>query len=238
MSKINKNIPPLSADAADKLLANVFDACNQEHNSVPLDTLESYSEYRREKYGLQKVLLIIILVLFLALPFCFIAPEFTLDLLSEDFPRFPEYRVKVASFMPIRLVTADINGKNVPVYEAGEREFSIEPTVNGHLTVKVTLGNRQWNIKETDVSGIDIEAPVLLNDEHSGGYFNLYLTDGDGLGIDYGGIYGVLSNGTTIYPVSIDEGAGLVSFVFPDQSANFYIPDLKGNTLHLVLTIG
>ena len=44
----------LSPDAASQMLSNVFEACDYEANRVPLEVLQSYSNYRRERHLLQR----------------------------------------------------------------------------------------------------------------------------------------------------------------------------------------
>ena len=60
----DKNLQ-LDPDVASQMLSNVFDACEYEPNSVPLDILTSYSHYRRERSTLQKCILVLIIAFFL-----------------------------------------------------------------------------------------------------------------------------------------------------------------------------
>ena len=62
-------IPELNQDLASQMLRNVFEACQAEPNSVPLEVLISYSNYRKERFAFQKYVLRAILVLFCLLPF-------------------------------------------------------------------------------------------------------------------------------------------------------------------------
>ena len=230
----------LSDDAASKLLANVFDACEQEQNSIPLETLASYSEYRREKHGLAKTVLIIMLLIFVALPFCFISPEFTITPLPADDPTcLPVFEVNVDGFLPINLVTASVEEHGLTVFETGDRSFSIEPSQNGVMKVKVKLSNRQYAVKEIKVEGIDLAAPTLVSDEVTGGMLRLLVTD-DGT-IDYENIFALYNSDLTgqniIRPVEYSEVGGLVVFEFPTESMNVFIPDFAGNTLQLVITV-
>ena len=41
----------LSAEQADQILANVFQVCRLDPNTVSLDTLEDYSNYRAERFS-------------------------------------------------------------------------------------------------------------------------------------------------------------------------------------------
>lgn len=232
--------PVLSEDAASKLLANVFDACEQEQNTIPLETLASYSEYRREKHGLAKTVLIIMLLIFAALPFCFISPEFTITSLpSDDLSKLPVFEIHVGGNLPINVVTASVDGHGLTVFETGDRSFSVEPTQNGTMKIKVKLANRQYAVKEVSVEGIDLAAPTLVRDEVTGGMLRLLVTD-DGE-IDYENIYALYNSDiegkNVIRPVEYSEAAGLVIFEFPPESMNVFIPDFAGNTLQLVITV-
>lgn len=235
MAIAKTNRPELSDDAAQKLLNNVFDACNREPNNVPLEALESYSEYRREKYSFQKILLIVILAIFMLLPFCFICPELSVEKISTDDASLPQYRITVDGWFPIKLVSGQLNGRNINVYETGERTFVVQPVENGTMDINVRLINRQYDDATVEVAGIDTEAPYLVMDEHVGNYLLLYLQD-DGLGIDWDGIYAEGSSGS-FSPVSYDADISVARFRFPSESVNIFIPDLKGNTLQLVVTV-
>lgn len=238
MASFNAVAPKLSADAASKLLANVFDACEQEPNTIPLEKLASYSEYRRERYSLQKTVTLIVLIVFLLLPLCFLVPKFDVVNVTESAAGYPVYEIQVRGRMPVSLVAASIDSHSFPVYETGNRTYSIEPTIDGPLKVKVTFINRQYTVKEYLVSGIDVDAPVLQDISKADGYLYLTVTDGEGLGIDYSAIKADLtSSGETIYPISYDESTGNVVFKYPFESMSVSIPDKKGNTLQLVITV-
>ena len=227
--------PELSEAMAGKVLANVFDAVGQEPNTIPLPKLSAYSEYRREKYSFEKTLLAIILVIFCILPLCFIVPKFTVAQTTPEGSNATVFEIKVNSFIPVRTVNVSLEGHNLNVFETGNRVFTVEPTQNGTMTVKVTLANRQWDVKKIDVSGIDNSAPELVKEEKIDNKLVLYLKD-EGLGVDWENIYAETLDGGIIKPVSYNEEKGYVIFRFPGESVNIYITDLKGNLLHLVLT--
>ena len=60
--------PALSDRLAERMLEHIFDACQVQPNTIPLKTLISYSNYRRERFSFQKSLLVAILLLFCLLP--------------------------------------------------------------------------------------------------------------------------------------------------------------------------
>ena len=53
----------LDQDIASKILENVFQDNQVEPNSIPLEVLTSYSNYRKERFALQRTILIIMMVL-------------------------------------------------------------------------------------------------------------------------------------------------------------------------------
>ena len=76
MSEKNEKDLKLDALAATKLLENVFEECDVEPNTVPMEALSAYSGYRKERFFLQRLILVIAIVLFLMLPFLFISPDY------------------------------------------------------------------------------------------------------------------------------------------------------------------
>ncbi len=231
-----KNQPELSREIAHKILQNVLEANNLEANKIPLEVLASYSNYRRERFTLQRVIVAIILVAFMLMPLLFIAPSCTVEQ-GEDVGRGrPAFDVRVDTFLPIRRVTATIEGVNMPVYEMGESLYSVQPTLNGEMVIMVTLFNDQSCVMTQQVETVDTAAPVLVSDGYADGNLNLYVED-EGLGIDYESIHALNANGERISPVFISEEAGLVSFAYPKETINIYIPDKVGNTLQLAVML-
>ena len=152
----------LSAEQADQILANVFQVCRLDPNTVSLDTLEDYSNYRAERFTLRKIVVILIMLAFLAVPFLFMAPELTVaDKTTDD--ASPQYEVAVHSLLPVKSVTAEIDGNNVPVFETAEGVFTISPEISGKMTVTATIVNAQINTVYIDVTvkSHDNTPPVL-----------------------------------------------------------------------------
>lgn len=233
------DIPALDNQIAKQMLENIFEACDMEANKIPLEVLSSYSNYRRERFALQKLILIIMMVLFFLLPVLFIAPTVSIQETSASTQTDPVYELHVSSvFPPVSRVTATIDGHNIPVYETGTRQYSIEPTANGTMIVTVVLANHQYTVENIEVSGIDRTSPVLISNEVQDGQLLLYLQDEEGgSGIDYEHIYAADGTGNQILPVSWDEETGCVIFDYPTSSLNIFVPDLAGNTLQLILTL-
>ena len=231
------NTPVLDDKVAGQMLENILEACHMDSNTVPLEVLSSYSNYRKERYALQKTFLVAVMLLFCMLPLLFLAPDFTVTELTASASE-PVYELRVDGlFPPVSRVTASIDGTPVPVYETDARVYSLEPTRNGTMTITVEFPNRQYRTQTLEVTGIDRTAPVLLSSESRDGLLYLYPDDGDGIGVDYEQIFALTGDGTRVLPVSWDETAGSVVFSYPDEALNIFIPDRAGNTLQLVLTL-
>ena len=228
--------PELDLDQACKILEQVFETNNIEPNSIPLEVLTAYSNYRKERFSLQRLILVIILVLFLMLPFLFIPSNFDIALNGEDSVTNPTYTLRVTSPMLVERVNASIDGHNVPVYETDSRIYSIEPTMNGRMEVTVTLMNRQQSTRYVDVKNVDLEAPVVVSNDIDEENIYLYVSDA-GTGVDYEHVAGIDANGRVVKPLSYDEESGCIVFSYPENSLNVYITDFAENKLQLVLSL-
>lgn len=233
--KQNNSLPGLNDEVASAIMDNVFSACGQAPSTVPLKVLSSYTEYRRDRYSLQKTVLIFVLIVFLLLPICFISPHFTVNELGRYDTGVPSFEVRVSNFVPVRLVSARLNDRPVAVYESQAKVFTVEPTANGVLTITVTLANKQFQVWSTEISGVDATAPILVNSEVLDGNLRIYLQD-EGVGVNYKNIYAVSSTDVHIAPAGYNEAENYVEFKF-DSDLNIFIPDHNANTLQLVLTI-
>ena len=214
-----------------EILWNVFQAAGWEPNSVPIEALSSYAVYRKERFSLQRGVLIAAMVLFLLLPALFILPEYQVIYEQEGVRGLPVYRIDVHSLLQVGRVTAAMRQHQLPVYEAGSRSFTVEPIRNGELTIEVALVNRQTVQTAEQVTGVDAESPQLTGSEVGDDTSLMYVEDA-GIGVNYSGIYAVGESGAVYKPVSASAEEGVL-FTYPDEAWDVYIPDHIGNILHL-----
>lgn len=236
--KQNSNEPELDTELADLMLSKVLDRCNAEPNTTPLTTLESYGSLRKERFILQKVILVLVLIGWLLLLLAFDVPK--LDLSQTDASlntNQPVYELRVSSLMDVKRVIATIDGVNLPVYETQDNVYTVEPTTNGTVVMTVTLVNRQYASTSFAVGSVDLAAPTIVNHTSDADYLYLTVSD-DGAGVDYEAITSVDLDGVTTRPVRYDEATGVVTFEYPKASVNIYIPDKAGNTLQTIITVG
>lgn len=230
--------PQLSFEEASRILEQAFDANEMENNSVPLEVLASYSSYRKERFTLQRTILVIIMALFMLLPFLFVPVSFRVErdeTLARNYN--PVYRLTVDSMMLVDRVNATMDGRNIPVYEVDSHVYSIEPARNGEMFVTVTLVNRQTLTKYVEVTDVDREVPTVLSCTKEGGLLHLYLADADS-GVDFSKVEALDLEGTKLEPVMVDEQKGYVALLAAADTINVYVTDLAGNKLQLILTIG
>ncbi|MBE5997594.1 MAG: hypothetical protein E7240_09680 [Lachnospiraceae bacterium] len=226
----------LSAAESASVLENIFEKSGWKPNTVPMEALASYALYRKERFSWQKRLTGAAMAVFVLLPLLFVLPRFTVTEAAEGERGLPVYTVQVRSVLPVGRVTARLRNHSLPVYEAGAKEFTVEPTRNGALTIRVELINRQGTESETEVTDVDCTGPALLDSLIGEDFFTLYVAD-EGIGVDYREIIAKNAAGEEIRPLEYNEEEGSVTFSYPEEDWDVYIPDHIGNTLHLALTL-
>ena len=226
----------LDPQIASQMLSNIFDACDIEQNSVPLETLTSYSNYRKERYLAQKLVLVIVMILFFLLPILFIAPEFTLEVKSSEIPGKPYVELVTTHLIPTEKIEASIGGEKVPVYEMADGTYQIIPEKNGQLKVTITLITNQYSTKSIEISDVDMQAPKIRSSEHTDGNLIIYFEENSGV-LDYEGIHAKSIDGKTVMPLSYDERNLSVTFKYPEDTLNIFVSDMAENSLQIVVTL-
>lgn len=216
-----------------KILRSIFDDNNVDPNTVPLESLKSYAVYRKERFSLQRGILLAVLIVFILMPVMFITPHFDVSYEKEGERGLPVYSIELRTLIPTQRVTATLLKHSLPVYEVGMREFTVEPIRNGKMTLEVELLNRQIKVTEVEVTDVDNKGPELVSNEILEDTFVINVRD-SGIGVDYKGVYAKGKSGTVYTPVSASEEDGII-FAYPKEEWDIYIPDHIGNTLHLSL---
>ena len=96
----------LSQEAAGQMLSNIFEACDYEPNRVPMEVLQSYSHYRRERHILQKGIIVLAVLMFLLLPLLFVTANVEVGWVQGTPPGSPIVQVAARSLIPVESVTA------------------------------------------------------------------------------------------------------------------------------------
>lgn len=222
---------------ADHVLDNILSASGLPPNTVPLSTLRDQGNYKRSKFGLQKVITILLFLTILSLPLFVLHPRLAVvDETSRTSGSSLLYRARVEALMPISNVTASLDGIPLSIIETGKHEYAIQPTTNGTLKVTATLASGQSTSQEITVTATDTTAPKITNHSLTEDTLILSIKD-DNSGVDWGGIVAMNEDGSTILPESYDEETGTVTFSYPTQSLNIYVKDYSGNTLQTIITV-
>lgn len=234
MRQLGNTSPKLDKLEAAKILENIFDECEVEQNTVPMEELTSYSNYRKESFTLQRIILIVALVCFILLPFLFIEPRFRVQFEEKGERGLPVYTIDVETHLPVAKVLAVQNGYRLPVYEVNPHCYTVEPTSNGTVDLTVELFNRQSKSQKLVSQHEDTEEPYLtaFSKEEDGSY--IYIAD-DGSGIAYEEIYAVLLSGEQIKPDAYDSEKGYIYFSEDLKGAEIYVYDNYKNLLCIKL---
>lgn len=227
-----KNEPDIVV--VEQMLANVFSACQKEPNTVPLEVIMSYSNYRRERFILQRTLIAAMLVLFLLLPSLFVTAKIIISRHEDGDSLNPVYEVQVPSRVPISGLDASIGEYNVPVTEIDSHNYILTPTVNGEMCVSVTLINKQITTVQVPVTEVDMNAPTLVSTGFDDHFFYIYVED-DKSGIDPLAISMVDSEGNQLDGYEFDAETNCVKVPYPETVTNVLISDFNGNVLKLQL---
>ena len=222
------DIPPLDQQTAGQLLNNVFSACDMQPNSIPIDTLESWGNYKRPPFEPLRKAAFIIIILLLFLPFMFFKPSIVAERTNIDGNQSAQYNVEIKTIVPVSLVSASLDGTPVPLKAENSKHYTVELQDNGTLEIVAATINGQTAKRQFKVAHIDSEKPEFIDSYSKDGYVYVLVRDRFS-GIDYDNITGLT-------PVEYDEETGLIKFKVPDKPTPVDIPDKAGNVESLLLS--
>ena len=231
--KKKSNAQELSTEHAEQILFDVFDSCGFDKNTVPLEALLSYANYRKEKYTLQRTAIIIVLTLFMLLPLLFVTAEILIAVRFEKENSNPEYMVTVAPFIPVDSISVKMNGRTVPIYEVSSHEFLIRPTDSGDMSITVTLFNQQTSTDVIPVLDVDGTPPSLISVDTNDQMVIVKVVD-EGSGVDISGIIAKDEHGISV-PCFYNDSLDTIELSYPTSTITLSVPDYRGNVLTLRL---
>ncbi|MBQ4640055.1 MAG: hypothetical protein IJB69_06025 [Clostridia bacterium] len=227
-------IPVLPPATAQQMLENIFRACNRPSNTVPLKTLAAYSNYRKERFAMQRTAIVVMLVLFMLLPFLFITAEMDVTKAARSPGENPVYHIRFTSAVPVRHVTARMGGITQPIYEDENGVYTLQPAGNGEMVVEATFFNLQKTTASLPVTDADWEMPALLDTRRSGDNVLMYFSDNlSGIRAD---AISVTNAAGQELPFSYDTASQCLTLARPETTCYLSVPDERGNVLQLVLS--
>ena len=228
LSLNNAEIPTLDTQTANQLLNNVFNACDMDPSSIPVEVLESWGNYKKPSFSLGRFLAYIFTILLVLLPLMFIHPTIIAERKNVKSATNAVYDIELKTLLPIRDASADLDGRPIALTKTGSHSYSAEITQNGTLTITAASVNGQTVTRTYQVSHLDTDKPELVNSYSQDGIVYLEILDTFS-GIDYDHITGIT-------PESVNTDTGVIAFHIPDNPTTVTIPDNAGNELTLLLS--
>lgn len=228
LSLNNAEIPTLDTQTANQLLNNVFNACDMDPSSIPVEVLESWGNYKKPSFSLGRFFAYIFTILLVLLPLMFIHPTIIAERKNVKSATNAVYDIELKTLLPIRDASADLDGRPIALTKNGSHSYSAEITQNGTLTITATSVNGQTVTRTYQVSHLDTDKPELVNSYSQDGVVYLEILDTFS-GIDYDHITGIT-------PESVNTDTGVIAFHIPDNPTTVTIPDNAGNELTLLLS--
>jgi hypothetical protein len=222
------DIPPLDTETANQLLNNVFSACDMQPNTIPIEVLESWGNYKKPRFQIAKKITYFMLVILILLPLMFFKPTIVADRSEIGTTDAVTYEISIKTLLPISSVTAALDGEPVTLYTEDMRHYTAKLTKNGTFEITAVSFNGQTVTRTYTVSQIDTDRPEYVDSYSKDGYVYIIMRDTYS-GIDYDNITG-------LKPEEYDENTGLITFKVPDEATTVTIPDKAGNETSLLLS--
>lgn len=140
-----------------------------------------------------------------------------------------EVSFKVSSLIPLKSVTASIEGQEVPLEKNGS-SYKCTVTTNGNLTVTAVAINSMTKSSHIQINLLDEANPVIDEDSVvlGAGYLEFVVSDTQS-GVDWDSIYAVDSLGNNLKPTDLNKTTGKVTFSMAADSIAVYVKDLANN---------
>ena len=228
LSLNDTEIPSLDTQTANQLLNNVFTACDMTPSVIPVETLESWGNYKKPSFNLGRFITYVFTILLILLPLMFFKPTIVAERTNVNSTSDAVYDISIKTMLPVSSVTAELDGTPVTLSREGSHKYLVQLTQNGSLTITARLYNGQTAVRTYKVSHLDTEKPELVKSYSQNGLVYLEVLDTYS-GVDYDNITGLT-------PESYDASTGTIVFKIPETPATVTIPDHAGNELVLLLS--
>lgn len=231
LQKTKNTDAQLSKEQADKLLGQIMSDLELEESSEY--PRSSYRSFVLRRYIIKKAagLAAAAAILLGLLPGIVLPASATVvsaAVLEDGSRAHVEFRVNC--LIPAQHIKASINQKVLDVSQAGYQKYSVDVEENGYLLFEVTSASGIKSTQSISIEELDEEPPHITKHYKSGGKITIYLTDGDGSGVDYDNISAYLpETRETIKPYYSNEEKGYTVLPYPGLDMYITIPDNNGN---------
>lgn len=228
MSKFDFRQKALSQTAAHQILSNVFHQCDMESNSVPLESIMDYSNYRRQRSLFEQSIIYFVLILFMLLPILFITGTLVWSFDSSG----ATYTFSADSPIPAESISASMGNHAVPASLLDDGSFLLSPNRNGEMHVTITLKNQQELSATINVTDVDDVLPAFSGLHLENGFFYLSVSD-EGSGINADKITVADETGIPVQGWRFDAESSRVIIPYTESTILVNVPDMNNNVLRL-----
>lgn len=231
--------PHLSPEQAEKLLNNIMQDLNVNEDPVSLKKHPYYFRVLR-KYIIKNALVLgcVFLLLFFAMPGTVIPASVSqVSAAPSTDKSSTKVEFEISSLFPVQQINANMNNKELKIQETGFQHYSIDVKENGYLLLEIYSVTGLYSSHGVEIDSIDDKAPHIISHHLEGDNIKVYISDSDGVGVDYSSITTFVT-GTGEYqkPVSYDPDSGYVVFNYPESTTYITISDKNGNQMTAVLS--
>lgn len=229
----------LPKDQADLLLDHILDDLHLERDTAP----RRKKNYRRivvRRYVIKRaaVLTCTALLIFALAPGT-VVPASVSHVSAAPASDSSSVQIcfQVDTLIPVKDVTAEINEHSLSVSDNGYQQYEVTVEENGYLLLDVYSATGMHTSHGMEITGIDTDAPVIIDHSRQDDLIIIQLSDGDGVGVDYDSITAYTEvSGQPVSPVWCNEAEGTIAFAVPEETILIRIPDKNGNYRMLSLS--
>lgn len=228
LSKKDGTQPDLDLRAANRILDSVFAACNMNLSVIPVEILTSWGNFKKPDFRPVQFISAAILLILILLPVWFLSPSVVAERTDVASATNAVYNIHIKSLLPLRFVSASLDGEPVSLSRRDKKDYSAELTENGEFVITAVSLNGQITSRTYEVSYLDMEKPEFIESYVKDGKLYLVVRDTYS-GINYSEISG-------LEPESYNADENIIIFKVPEEDVTVIIPDNAGNLLSLKLS--
>lgn len=237
MKKTEKTRDEFSSQHADRILNQIITDSKESRALLGAGTGKSIRRYWKSLFPTAVAVVSMLVVIMYLLPGTVTpAPISEVEAEPQQDASSVTVNFQINSLVPLKDVSAQLNHQPVPVKQESYQGYSVKVEENGYLLLEVETITGKKSTQDMIIDSLDCEAPTVVSHEMKDGKIILYLSDGEGSGIDYEAINAYDPNTSAkVLPDSFSETDGYVAFAYPETAVYIEIPDKAGNQVTFVL---
>lgn len=231
-----KASPAPPADESDVLLGRIMDDLE-----LPASGAQQRRQYHRSarlQFLAPRAAVTAAIVLLIALPLWMLLRPVRIGPVQQqavDGGRVQRVELTVRGPLLLQL-SARLDGVPLAVTHLQGDTYLVEARRNGTLLLEADPMIGRLVTHTVSVTGVDDEKPHIVSDRREDDVVVIFFSDGDGSGVDWGGITATRDNGEPYSSLLVDGSAECVRLAMPTETLHITVPDRCGNELHATLT--